>query len=93
MEQDVYTLKQAILKIDSFIQDVCDLKDDDSDNRDSLEVIADTATIIEAKLINIYKNKTGDDDLLEDTKMEDIGSFPFDSNDDSIDTLDDMTIL
>lgn len=93
MEPDIYILKQAIMKMDSLIQDLCELKDDDADNRDSLEIITDTATIMEAKLINLYKNKTGDDDLLSELEMEDIESFPFDSNEDSIDILDDTQIL
>lgn len=93
MEPDIYTLKQAIMKMDSLIQDLCELKDDDADNRDSLEIITDTATIMEAKLINLYKNKTGDDDLLSELEMEDIESFPFDSSEDPMDILDNIQIL
>lgn len=89
VESDVYVLQQAIMKIDSFIQDVCELKDDDSDNRESLEAIAENATIMEAMLINVYKAKTGDDELLQEVKMEEIDKFPFDGSDESNDFMND----
>jgi hypothetical protein len=77
------------MKIDSFIQDICELKNEDSENRETFEFIAEQASIMEARLINIYKNKVGDDDLLDDIDMDELDEFPYeDSNSELSNFLD-----
>ena len=76
-----YVLKQAIMKLDAFIQDICELKNEDSEDREALELIAEHASIIEVKLLNMYKSENGDDDTLNEMVMDTIEEFPFsDSN-------------
>lgn len=71
-------LKQALMKLDSFVQDICELKNEDSENREALEVIAEQASIMEVHLLNMYKREVGDDDTLADIIMDEIDGFPFD---------------
>jgi late competence protein required for DNA uptake (superfamily II DNA/RNA helicase) len=76
-------LKQALMKLDSFIQDICELKDDSPDDRERLELIAEQASIMEVHLLNMYKKEVGDDDTLNDIIMDEIDEFPFSDGEDN----------
>jgi predicted ribosome quality control (RQC) complex YloA/Tae2 family protein len=76
-----YVLKQGLMKLDSFIQDICELKNEDDENRELLESIAEHAYIMEAHLLNLYKKQIGDDDTLTEVIMDEIEPFPFSDGD------------
>ena len=79
---NAYVLKQALMKLDSFVQDICELKNEDHEDREALELIAEQASIMEVHLLNMYKKEVGDDDTLDNTKMDGIDSFPFSNDED-----------
>lgn len=77
--------KQAMMKIESAVLDLHEIKEDeelDPADKPMIEAMIETMSIISANIINIIKKEMDEDDFLaEDFAMDEIGTFPGDEVD------------
>lgn len=72
--------KQAALKLDSFISDCCEIKEDpdlDPKDKEDFDKMVELAGVMEATIVNIVSKEMGEDDFTnENVEMDDIGTYP-----------------
>lgn len=77
--------KQAALKLESFIVDVCEIKEDpdvDASDKEDLEKMVEMAGIMEATIINMVSKECGEEEFLSiEVPMDEVGSYPGDDTD------------
>lgn len=77
--------KQAALKLESFIVDVCEIKEDPDVNesdKEDLEKMVEMAGIMEATIINMVSKECGEEEFLSiEVPMDEVGSYPGDDTD------------
>lgn len=88
---DIKTLKRSAVKMESFLVDVNELlldEDLDTNTRTDLNSMADVGSAILARIINMVKRETGqEEDYLNDTDRfddTDYDEYPSLDNDDSL---------
>lgn len=77
--------KQAALKLESFIVDVCEIREDpdvDESDKEDLAKMVEMAGIMEATIINMVSKECGEEEFLSiDVPMDEVGSYPGDDTD------------
>lgn len=77
--------KQAALKLESFIVDICEIKEDpdvDESDKEDLTKMVEIAGIMEATIINMVNKECGEEEFLSiDVPMDEVGSYPGDDTD------------
>lgn len=77
--------KQAALKLESFISDICEIKEDpdlDSQDKDDFEKMIELAGTMEAVIVNIVSKECEEDEFMgEEIDMDEIGTYPGDAED------------
>lgn len=77
--------KQAALKLESFITDICEIKEDpdlDPQDREDFEKMIEIAGTMEAVIVNIVSKECNEEDFMEeDISMDEIGTYPGDAED------------
>ena len=72
--------KQAIMKIDSFIGDINEIREEEGLTPDEiyeLTQMAEISGMLASRLLNIVKKECNEEDFLnEDVNMDEIGTFP-----------------
>jgi len=72
--------KQGCMKLDSFISDLNEIKEDadlDPEDNETLSKMIEVAEAMEATLLNIVKKECGEEDFLnENVIMDEIDPFP-----------------
>lgn len=72
--------KQAVMKLDAFITDICEIKEDedlDADDKQTFEQIAEISGSMLAAIINIVAKEIDEEEFLsEDIPMDDIERYP-----------------
>jgi|GEM_PF-2976008 len=73
-------IRQAVMKLDSFIIDIKEILEDDDlddDDRELFEKISETAGIMGAEIINIVRREMDEEEFLnENPEMDPIDAFP-----------------
>jgi hypothetical protein len=81
--------KQGVMKLESFMNDMNEIREDDKvDNDDKEKIIrlVEMAGTMEATLLNIVRKETDEEDFLnENIDMDEIDQYP-DSNDELLDS-------
>lgn len=71
--------KQAVMKLDAFITDICEIKEDedlDPDDKQTFEQIAEISGSMLAAIINIVTKEIDEEEFLsEDIPMDDIERY------------------
>lgn len=84
-------LKQACMKLDSFMQDIHEIMEDSqvsSDDKQILMQLTEAVGTIEMNMINIVSNEMDVNEFLQESvEMDDIDEYP---DDGMIDPLDDI---
>lgn len=77
--------KQAALKLESFISDICEIKEDpdlDPQDKDDFEKMIELAGTMEAVIVNIVSKECEEDEFMgEEIDMDEIGTYPGDAED------------
>jgi len=72
--------KQACMKLDAFLADVHEIREDESldeENKETLTRMIEIAGVMEANLINIVKKEMNEEDFLnEKIEMDQIDEYP-----------------
>lgn len=80
--------KQAALKLESFIADVCEIKEDpdiDPLDKEDFEKMVEIAGVMEATIVNIVSKECGEEEFIDmDVPMDEMGTYPGDE----VDVLD-----
>lgn len=74
--------KQAALKLESFITDICEIKEDpdiDPLDKEDFEKMVEIAGVMEATIVNIVSKECSEEDFIgTEVAMDEIGSYPGD---------------
>lgn len=77
--------KQAALKLESFITDICEIREDpdvDESDKEDLGKMVEIAGIMEATIINMVSKECGEEEFLSvDVPMDEVGQYPGDDID------------
>lgn len=77
--------KQAALKLDSFISDCCEIKEDpdlDPKDKEDFDKMIELAGVMEATIVNIVSKEMGEEEFIgENIPMDEIGTYPGDDSD------------
>lgn len=87
-------IKQATLKLDSFMSDLNEIKDDpdlDDDDRATFETIRDISATMLAHIVNIVSKEIGEEEFMnEEIMMDKIEHIPFEEWDNVLDEYCDI---
>lgn len=74
--------KQAALKLESFIADICEIREDpdvDDIDKANLDKMVEIAGTMEAMIVNMISKECGEEEFLAiDVPMDEVGPYPGD---------------
>lgn len=72
--------KQAVMKLDSLMTDLCEIKEDpdlDEEDRNLFETMIDVTGLMEANILNIVRKEMDEDEFLNvETTIDEFDEYP-----------------